>query len=230
MAPVSWFPSAANMPAAGRAGPAGRAPPSAPRGWVMMSPVTTTMSGCSCTPKAIAFRIARRFSEGLPAWKSDRCRIDSPSSSGGRPATGTSRMPVSTHCASNSPHAASSPPPAIRPATRAPSRCHARCRARRRSRRRAALIRSRSICTRASSAACPLPLAATVRSRLVSSLTAAATTAATAAIPSRRRMPTVYRRLRRPTRGRGRPAPPTAPAPTAAPAWAVLGGIESVRA
>ena len=75
-----------------------------------MSPVTTTMSGCRSTPNETAIRIVRRFSEGLPAWKSDRCRIESPSSSGGRLATGTSSARVSSHCDSNRPHAASAPP------------------------------------------------------------------------------------------------------------------------
>src|SRR6476661_490582 len=61
--------------------------------------------------------MVRRFSEGVPAWKSDRCRMVRPSSSGGSPATGTRSSRRSSHCASYRPQPASSPPPASRAAS-----------------------------------------------------------------------------------------------------------------
>src|SRR5690348_11220927 len=61
--------------------------------------------------------MVRRFSEGVPAWKSERCRMLRPSSSGGSPATGTRSSRRSSHCASNRPQPASNPPPATRAAS-----------------------------------------------------------------------------------------------------------------
>ena len=72
-----------------------------------MSPVTATMSGRARTPKSMALRSERMFSDGVPAWKSEMCRMLSPSSAAGSPATGTSSVRSRSHCDSNSPHALS---------------------------------------------------------------------------------------------------------------------------
>src|SRR6476646_5912138 len=54
------------------------------------------------------------LSEGVPAWRSLTCRTVSPSSAAGRPATGTSTSPLSTHCDSKRPQAAAPAPAAAR--------------------------------------------------------------------------------------------------------------------
>ena len=67
VAPVSWLPSEPYMPSGGSSRASCSSTACSPRGWVTMSPVTATMSGCCSTPNETAIRIVRRFSEGLPA-------------------------------------------------------------------------------------------------------------------------------------------------------------------
>ena len=84
-------PVTAYIPSGGRSRASSTRTACSARGWLTTSPLTTTRSGETRTPKSTAFRNARMFSDGVPTWKSDRCRMLRPSPApvgGRRPAPG----------------------------------------------------------------------------------------------------------------------------------------------
>ena len=82
---------------------AARAAVAPPRGRESRSPVTQTRSGCRSATQSTARSTARAPRDGTPRWKSERCAIRRPSSSGGSPGSASSRTRRRTQPASNQP-------------------------------------------------------------------------------------------------------------------------------
>src|SRR2546423_8739064 len=81
----------------------------APRGRESRSPLTQTRSGSREATHSTARSTARAPREGTPRWKSERCAMRRPSSSGGSPRTGAASVRRRTHPASKWPHARAAP-------------------------------------------------------------------------------------------------------------------------
>ena len=109
---MSWLPSTANV-GRGRTRTSRRSIGS-PRGWVRRSPLIATRSGFRSRAHSAACQTAPTPGDGTPRWKSERCAIRSPSSSGGSPGSSSSSSRSRTQPASSRPQprpAASAPQP-----------------------------------------------------------------------------------------------------------------------
>ena len=115
--PRSWLPSTAKVGDSPASAACSRA---SPRGCESRSPVTSTRSGRRSRTHSAARSTECAPREGTPRWKSDRCASRSPSSSGGNPASATSRSRRRTQPASKWPQAS--------PAAAAPRAPSASCR------------------------------------------------------------------------------------------------------
>ena len=98
---MSWLPSTANT---GRGSSrTSRRSIGSPRGWVRRSPLIATRSGFRSRAHSAACQTAPTPGDGTPRWKSDRCAIRSPSSSGGSPGSSSSSSRSRTQPASSRP-------------------------------------------------------------------------------------------------------------------------------
>ena len=98
---MSWLPSTAN---AGRGSTrTSRRSIGSPRGWVRRSPLIATRSGFRSRAHSAACQTAPTPGDGTPRWKSERCAIRSPSSSGGSPGSSSSSSRSRTQPASSRP-------------------------------------------------------------------------------------------------------------------------------
>ena len=81
---MSWLPSTANAGSGSR--PTSSRRRGSPRGCVSRSPVIATRSGFRSAVQSTARSTACAPRDGTPRWKSERCAMRRPSSSGGSPA------------------------------------------------------------------------------------------------------------------------------------------------
>ena len=187
---TSWFPRTAKTPRRGSSAATAASSRGSPRRRERRSPVIATMSHGVSDAQRTARSSARPLNEIVPRWKSDRWTIVSPSSSGGRPGSSTSRRWNSTHWDSKSDQPRTPAAAAAAPATAAARRTtrYPPCeRMLSRSRARAASISRRSCSVRSR----PPFVSGPPRLRMRPNTTAAAAARAATAATRRRNLRTI---------------------------------------